>query len=171
MKLAGPLLLVGCGKMGGALLEGWLGQGLDPDLVWIVEPHQDSLQAYLARGAHLVAGPAELPADLQPALMVFAVKPQMLADALPAYRSFAEKGAAALSIAAGWRVAAFEEVLGAETPHRPRHAQHPGRRRPGHDRALRQRPLRPGPARPGRRPADGRRRRRLDRRRRADGRR
>ncbi|WP_299397682.1 pyrroline-5-carboxylate reductase [Pelagibius sp.] len=116
MKLAGPLLLVGCGKMGGALLEGWLGQGLDPDLVWIVEPHQDALQAYLARGAHLAAGPAELPADLQPALMVFAVKPQMLADALPAYRAFAEQGAAALSIAAGWRLAAFEEALGAETP-------------------------------------------------------
>jgi pyrroline-5-carboxylate reductase len=48
--------------------------------------------------------------------VVFAVKPQMLAAALPAYKVFAGRGAATLSIAAGWRIAGFEAVLGAETP-------------------------------------------------------
>ena len=38
LSLAGPLLLVGAGKMGGALLEGWLRQGLDPALVFIQDP-------------------------------------------------------------------------------------------------------------------------------------
>src|SRR3546814_8915497 len=48
--------------------------------------------------------------------MVFAVKPQMLAAALPHYEGFAANGAAALSIAAGWRLAGFEAALGAKTP-------------------------------------------------------
>lgn len=116
MKLSGPLLLVGCGKMGGALLEGWLARGLDPADVWIVEPKADALQGEIARGVHQAADAAGLPGDLAPALMVFAVKPQMLAAALPAYRRFAERGAAALSIAAGWRLAGFEQALGENTP-------------------------------------------------------
>jgi len=116
MNLGGPLLLVGCGKMGGALLEGWLSQGLRPADVWIVEPNTGPLQGETARGVHHAADPSGLPADLKPALMLFAVKPQMLAAALPAYKVFADRGAAALSIAAGWRIAGFEKVLGANTP-------------------------------------------------------
>jgi pyrroline-5-carboxylate reductase len=116
MNLTGPLLLVGCGKMGGALLEGWLSQGLSPANVWIVEPNAAALQGEIARGVHHAGAAAALPADLKPALLVFAVKPQMLAAALPAYRRFADAGAAALSIAAGWRIAGFEKVLGAKTP-------------------------------------------------------
>ena len=38
LRLAGPLLLVGAGKMGGALLEGWLRQGLDPKHVFVRDP-------------------------------------------------------------------------------------------------------------------------------------
>jgi pyrroline-5-carboxylate reductase len=116
MNLTGPLLLVGCGKMGGALLEGWLSQGLSPANVWIVEPNAAALQGEIARGVHHAGDAAALPADLKPALLVFAVKPQMLAAALPAYRRFADAGAAALSIAAGWHIAGFEKVLGAKTP-------------------------------------------------------
>jgi len=116
MNLGGPLLLVGCGKMGGALLEGWLSRSLPPAEVWIVEPNADPLQGFIARGVHHVPDAAALPADFKPALIVFAVKPQMLADALPAYKGFAGQGAAALSIAAGWRIAGFEKVLGENTP-------------------------------------------------------
>ncbi|GAB4364484.1 MAG: pyrroline-5-carboxylate reductase [Kiloniellaceae bacterium] len=116
MNLGGPLLLVGCGKMGGALLEGWLSQSLPPAEVWIVEPNAGPLQGFIAQGVHHVPDAAALPADFTPALIVFAVKPQMLADVLPAYKGFAEKGAAALSIAAGWRIAGFEKALGASTP-------------------------------------------------------
>ena len=116
MNLGGPLLLVGCGKMGGALLEGWLSQGVGPADVWIVEPNAAPLQGFTARGVHHAPDASALPADFTPALMVFAVKPQMLAEALPHYEGFAARGAAALSIAAGWRIAGFEEVLGAETP-------------------------------------------------------
>jgi len=116
MNLGGPLLLVGCGKMGGALLEGWLARGMAPADVWIVEPNADPLQGMISRGVYHAADAAALPADLKPALLVFAVKPQMLAAALPAYKTFAVQGAAALSIAAGWRIAGFERALGEGTP-------------------------------------------------------
>ncbi len=115
MKLSGPLLLVGCGKMGSALLEGWLERGLDPQDVSIIEPNADHLQGFLGRGVSHAAAPEGLPEGLAPALMLFAVKPQMLAEALPNYRRYATAGAAAISIAAGWRLAAFEAALGPET--------------------------------------------------------
>ncbi|MPZ08683.1 MAG: pyrroline-5-carboxylate reductase [Kiloniellaceae bacterium] len=116
MNLGGSLLLIGCGKMGGALLEGWLSQGLRPGDIWVVEPSAGPLQGVISRGVHHAPDAGGLPAELNPALMVFALKPQMLAAALPAYKAFADKGAAALSIAAGWRLAGFEDVLGARTP-------------------------------------------------------
>lgn len=116
MTLKGRLLLIGCGKMGGALLEGWLNRGLSPAQVWIVEPNAGPLQGEIARGVHHASDPADLPAELKPTLMVFAVKPQMLTAVLPAYRRFAEQGAAVLSIAAGWRLAGFESALGEATP-------------------------------------------------------
>ena len=61
------LLLVGCGKMGGAMLDGWLARGLDPDRVWIVEPNAETAADLASRlGVHTLAGADGLPADLKP---------------------------------------------------------------------------------------------------------
>ena len=43
--------------------------------------------------------------------MIFAVKPQVMRDVVPAYARFASMGATYLSIAAGTRIAVFEEIL------------------------------------------------------------
>src|SRR3546814_7192755 len=64
MKLGGPLLLVGCGKMGSALLDGWLSRGLSPADVWIVEPNAAALQGEIARGVNHAADAARLPAEI-----------------------------------------------------------------------------------------------------------
>src|SRR3546814_19340158 len=99
-------------------ISDWSSDVCSSDLdIWIVEPNAAPLQGIIARGVHHAPDAADLPADLKPALMVFAVKPQMLAAALPHYRRFADPespggGAAALSIAAGGRLAGFEPVLG-----------------------------------------------------------
>src|SRR3546814_13909945 len=142
MKLRGPLLLVGCGEMGGALLEGWLARGLPPADVWIVEPNAAPLQGIIARGVHHAPDAAELPADLKPALMVFAVQPQMLSAALPHYRRFAAPestggGAAALFIAAGWRLCGSAQALAADTPVRRASPHTPARREQPAERASR----------------------------------
>jgi pyrroline-5-carboxylate reductase len=74
------LVLLGCGKMGTALLTGWLAAGVPPGSVWVIEPNPtDWLKS---TGVHLNVG---VPAA--PAVALLAVKPQMMGAALPALRA------------------------------------------------------------------------------------
>ena len=103
------LVLLGCGKMGSAMLEGWLKGGLPPASVHVIDPApSDWLKA---QG---VAINADLPDD--PAIVLLAVKPQMMGDALPRVAALGGGGTLVLSIAAGTPIARFEEVFGADTP-------------------------------------------------------
>lgn len=112
--LGGPILLVGCGKMGGALLEGWLAGGLRPDEVAVVEPDravQERLQT--AHGIEqALADPNGLPPDFYPRAVIFAVKPQAMAGVLPVYRALIRPETVVLSIAAGTAIARFEDAFG-----------------------------------------------------------
>jgi len=106
------LVLLGCGKMGSALLEGWLARGVPPSAVWVIDPAPGPrLQALEAEGLHL-GGP--LPDS--PAVVLLAVKPQMMSEALPQVAGSGGGGTLFLSIAAGTSLAWFEERLGAATP-------------------------------------------------------
>ena len=85
-----PLLLVGCGKMGGAMLEGWLEMGLAPEQIHIIEPCAPIAEELRSRGLSAVLAQPELPADLYPEIVLLAVKPQSMdeaASALAKYRS------------------------------------------------------------------------------------
>jgi pyrroline-5-carboxylate reductase len=103
------LVLLGCGKMGTALLAGWLAGGLPPQSVWVLEPAPSPW--LVGTGVHLNAG---LPAA--PALCLLAVKPQMMGAALPTLRALGNGNTVFLSIAAGTRIAALAQVLGDRTP-------------------------------------------------------
>jgi pyrroline-5-carboxylate reductase len=109
------ILLVGCGKMGGALLAGWFERGVNSANVRVVEP-ASALAAEIKRrhGVDAFASPAALPRDFSPDVVVFAVKPQGMDEIVPAYRNFAAHGAVILSIAAGKTIASFARHLGAE---------------------------------------------------------
>ena len=104
------LVLLGCGKMGSALLRGWLDNGLATDTVWVLEPKPSDWLLALS-GLRLNV---ELPAD--PALVLVAVKPQMMGAALPVLRPLGNGSTLFLSVAAGTPMAAFEAELGAKTP-------------------------------------------------------
>ncbi len=106
-----PLLLVGGGKMGTALLVGWLARGLEPAAAHVVEP--DAARRSELLGLAPIQLHAEPPADLAPAAIVFAVKPQVLDAVLPAYRNLAAAAGLLLSIVAGKPIAVFERVFGA----------------------------------------------------------
>ena len=117
MSFAAPLVLVGCGQMGGALLEGWLAHGLAPGEAYVVEPEAGRREALRARhGVTALAEPKMLPTELAPRAIVFAVKPQAMAAVLPAYAALAQSGAVVLSIAAGTAIARFEAAFGETTP-------------------------------------------------------
>lgn len=103
------LVLLGCGKMGSALLAGWLRDGLPAASIWVQEPRpSDWLKA---QGVRLNAALPEAPA-----IVLVAVKPQLMAEALPAAAGFGGGRTLFLSIAAGTTLAAFEAVLGTATP-------------------------------------------------------
>ena len=103
------LVLLGCGKMGSAMLEGWLGQGLAPASVWVIDPNpSDWLQSTGVR----------INADLPkaPAIVLIAVKPQMMGDALPAIAAMGNGDTLFVSVAAGTPISAFETALGTQSP-------------------------------------------------------
>jgi pyrroline-5-carboxylate reductase len=114
LSAARPLLLVGGGKMGEALLGGWLGQGLAADAVLIVEPDA-SRRRMLAElhGVRAVAEPGELAGTPPPGGLLLAVKPQMMDAALPAYAGRVAADTLVISIAAGKPIILFERALGA----------------------------------------------------------
>jgi pyrroline-5-carboxylate reductase len=103
------LVLLGCGKMGTALLTGWLKAAVPPGSVWVIEPNPtDWLKA---TGVHLNQG-----VPVAPAVALLAVKPQMMGAALPALQALGNGRTLFVSIAAGTTIASFEAVLGDRTP-------------------------------------------------------
>lgn len=105
----GGLVLLGCGKMGSALLAGWLEAGLPARSIWVLEPNPT--EWLKSTGVHLNEGvpPA-------PAVALLAVKPQMMGEALPALQALGNGKTLMVSIAAGTSIAAFEAVFGDKTP-------------------------------------------------------
>lgn len=110
MAATGGLLLVGNGKMGGAMLEGWLEQGLDPAELAVIEPFADNRPK--VPGARVVAQGTDLPGEFRPHTVVLAVKPQSMDEALPSLQRHADNGAVFLSIAAGKTLTYFRSRLG-----------------------------------------------------------
>lgn len=103
------IVLLGCGKMGSALLSGWLAAGLPASSAWVMEPNpSDWLNA---SGVHLNQG---LPAA--PAVALLAVKPQMMGAALPQLAAMGGGKTLFLTVAAGTTIATYEAILGTQTP-------------------------------------------------------
>jgi len=106
------LVLLGCGKMGSAMLRGWMAKGVDPKAVTILDPDpSDWVFGLVDDGISLNK---ELP--YAPALVIVAVKPQMMGDALPRLQILGNGPTVFISVAAGIQIQAFEDVLGADTP-------------------------------------------------------
>lgn len=92
------LALVGCGRMGGALLDGWLTNGLSASAVHVLDPHPGPDLSRLGISVN-----AALPPD--PAVLVIAVKPQMMASVLPSLS--VKEDTLVISVAAGVTLAAY----------------------------------------------------------------
>ena len=110
--LQGTLVLVGCGKMGSALLEGWIARGVAPDKIVVLEPHHSAeLAAFTRTHAIRLNPPSQSISDVE--VLVIAVKPQMMDAVLPTLKPLITLQSLVLSIAAGTPIAKFENVFGA----------------------------------------------------------
>jgi pyrroline-5-carboxylate reductase len=106
-NITGTIVLAGAGKMGGAMLTGWLAGGLDPKRVIVVEPNpSDEIKALVAKGVRLNPTPAAAET------LVVAVKPQTFREAGPMLKPFVGASTLVVSIMAGTKIAALEEVCG-----------------------------------------------------------
>jgi pyrroline-5-carboxylate reductase len=106
--IQGPIVLAGAGKMGGAMLTGWLAQGLDPKKVTVIEPSpSEEIGALVAKGIRL-----NPPGDVSAATLVIALKPQMFPEAGPMLKRFSATSTLVVSIMAGTTIAALSEVCG-----------------------------------------------------------
>ena len=103
------LVLLGCGKMGGAMLKGWLAEGVPAGAVHVIDPAPSD---WLKGTGVALDGP--LPDA--PAVLMLAVKPQMMDAALPQVAHLGGPGTLALSIAAGTPLSRFEAALPEHTP-------------------------------------------------------
>jgi pyrroline-5-carboxylate reductase len=96
------LALVGAGKMGGAMLRGWLAGGLDADGVVILDPAPSPDIVALSEKSGFALEP---PAGMKPEVLVLAVKPQLLDTAAQAIAELAHEDALVVSIIAGKTIA------------------------------------------------------------------
>src|SRR6267154_1908281 len=107
--LTRTILLVGAGKMGSALLEGWLGLGLDPKYAAVLEPQPTrELTALAGRGLRLNPAASAIG---EASAIVIAVKPQIASEVMPALASYVGAGTVAVSIMAGQTLGFLEQAL------------------------------------------------------------
>jgi pyrroline-5-carboxylate reductase len=107
-NLHDTIALAGAGKMGGAMLTGWLAGGLDANRVLVVEPHpSEEIKALAVKGVRLNPKDAGTVDTL-----VVAVKPQTFPEAGPILKSFVGSNTLVVSIMAGTPIAALEKVCG-----------------------------------------------------------
>jgi pyrroline-5-carboxylate reductase len=107
-KFRGTLVLVGAGKMGSAMLDGWLARGLKPRQIVVIEPQPGKMLKSLARRG-LRLNPKNKATVA--AAVVIAVKPQSASEALQPLSGYIDKSTLVLSIMAGRTIGFLENSL------------------------------------------------------------
>jgi len=107
----GGILLIGAGRMGGALLKGWIAEGIAPLIAVEPKPSKELKALAKKHRVRLLGDVCELP-KAKVAACIIAIKPQVLKDAAPTLKSIAESGATMISIAAGTTTKSLAKAWG-----------------------------------------------------------
>jgi pyrroline-5-carboxylate reductase len=109
--LRGALVLVGTGKMGGAMLEGWLREGVPADMIIAIDPSPpEEVRSLIAR--HGIRHNPELVSITNAEVIVIAVKPQILENVLAPLAALNASSPLIVSVVAGKKIAVFERFFG-----------------------------------------------------------
>jgi len=113
VKLTGTLVLVGAGKMGGAMLEGWLAGGADPAKIAALDPSPPPEMKQLIERHGIRLNP-EIATVKDAEVVVIAVKPQLMEEVLPKVAPLKASKPLVLTVAAGKTIASYERHFGAD---------------------------------------------------------
>jgi pyrroline-5-carboxylate reductase len=105
MNLSGPVWLIGCGNMGGAMLKGWIGAGMDPCQITVIDPAMPSLPDGVRTLQSVPLGEAP------PVLVLLAIKPQMLGSVAALLRPALGTETMVLSILAGIEIRSLRAAV------------------------------------------------------------
>jgi pyrroline-5-carboxylate reductase len=109
-NVSGTLVLVGAGKMGGAMLQGWITLGYPLEQIAVLEPNpSDEIVAAGRSGARINPPPSDIK-DV--AFLVLAVKPQVAAEIVPPLKSLVGPRTVVVSVMAGKTLAFLMNALG-----------------------------------------------------------
>jgi len=109
-NIKGTIVLAGAGKMGGAMLSGWLAQGLAAKSIAVIEPHpSDDIRALGKEGVRLNPSPKDAG---NVAAFVVALKPQAFREAARGLKPFVGPATLVVSIMAGTTIASIAEACG-----------------------------------------------------------
>jgi len=111
LPLPGPIVLIGAGNMGGAMALGWIKSGIAASSIIAADPNPPEAMKSRFHEAGINIVPAA-PESLQAGVIFVAVKPQVMGDVLPAYRTLIGPDTIVISIAAGKPLAFLEAQLG-----------------------------------------------------------
>jgi pyrroline-5-carboxylate reductase len=114
LDIGGRLVLLGAGKMGGAMLEGWLKLGLPAGAITAIDPHVPADGAARLRQAGVALNP-EIEAIGTASVVLLAVKPQKMAEAVPSVARLFGRDTLALSIMAGKTIGDIAALLPPDT--------------------------------------------------------
>jgi pyrroline-5-carboxylate reductase len=113
IHLNGTMVLVGAGKMGGAMLEGWLRAGADPARIAVCDPMPSPEMTQLLRHHGIRLNPL-VSAITDAEVVIIAVKPQVMEDVLPTVAGLKSSRPLILSVAAGKTIATFAKHFGSD---------------------------------------------------------
>ncbi|MBY0380898.1 MAG: pyrroline-5-carboxylate reductase [Xanthobacteraceae bacterium] len=109
-NLRGSIVLAGAGKMGGAMLSGWVAQGIAPSKLAVIDPApSNEITKLVADGLRLNPAPSEV-GDVS--VLIVAVKPQMFSEVAPALKSLLNPSTIVISIMAGVPLAKLSQSCG-----------------------------------------------------------
>jgi pyrroline-5-carboxylate reductase len=110
IDIPGGIVLAGGGKMGSAMLAGWLESAIPAKQIHVIEPDAEAGKRLAALGVNVGADASALPKTAS--IVIFAVKPQVMDGVVPLYAPLAGNETVFLSIAAGCTISQFEGHLG-----------------------------------------------------------
>ncbi|QUX97688.1 pyrroline-5-carboxylate reductase [Marinomonas sp. CT5] len=111
VDLTDKILVVGGGRMGSAIIEGWLKQGVSPASIYLIDNNRDALKVYSDKGLHTFESVENVPQGLEFKVFLLALKPQIIVKHLAQFNRLISPSTCLVSVAAGVMVQTLLDML------------------------------------------------------------